>query len=136
MYKIIPILAYSNVDYVLMNKNREVDTFLTAQHHPLTPEIELVREIILQASPKITETIKWKTPTFMYKGNMASFFMNAKKHVSLMFHRGAAIPGDHPLLEGEGDTSRTAKFQGLDDVEARASELQAVIRAWIALREG
>jgi len=119
-----------------MNTNPDVDAWFEAYDNPQKAGVQRVRELILGTDPRITEAIKWKAPTFMFEGNIASFYPKAKKHVSLMFHRGAAIPGDHPLLEGEGDTSRTAKFQGLDDVEARASELQAVIRAWIALREG
>jgi hypothetical protein len=53
-----------------------------------------------------------------------------------MFHQGARIPGEHPILEGEGTTSRTAKFADVADVEARRLELEAVIRAWCAYRDG
>lgn len=52
-----------------------------------------------------------------------------------MFHQGAKIPGDHPILEGEGATSRTAKFADLADVESRRTDLEAVIRAWCAYRD-
>lgn len=34
-------------------------------------------------------------------GNIASF-SPAKNFVSLMFHRGAELPGKHPRLEGDG----------------------------------
>ena len=56
--------------------------------------------------------------------------------MSLMFHQGARIPGDHPVLQGDGDTSRTAKFADVADIEARRGELEAVIRAWIAWKDG
>ena len=72
-----------------MNRNPKVDAFLDEKKHPLTPEIQLVREIILSVSNKVQEDIKWSTPTFIYKGNIASFFFNAKNFVSLMFHKGA-----------------------------------------------
>ena len=74
-----------------MNKNPKVDEYLSQKDHPLNAEIQKVRTIILQAHPGMEETIKWSSPTFMYKGNIASFFMNAKKQVSLMFHKGALI---------------------------------------------
>ena len=74
-----------------MKKNPDVDQFLAEKDHPRTPEIERVREIILATDERIEETIKWRSPTFVYKGNIASFFMNAKKFVSLMFHKGAFI---------------------------------------------
>ena len=46
----------------------------------------------------------------MYKGNIASFFMNAKKFVSLMFHKGATINIENGLLEGDGKEARVARF--------------------------
>ncbi len=58
----------------------------------------------------------------------------AKKRVSLMFHTGATIPGDHPLLEGDGAKARSAELAHLDDIEARRGEIEAVIRAWIDMK--
>ena len=79
---------------------------------------------------RIEETIKWKTPTFMYEGNLASFNPRTKAHVSLMFHTGATIPGDHPILQGGGDTARYARFESMEDVEASSEALKAVIDSW------
>ncbi len=111
-----------------MNKNPEVDGWFASYEHPLKEAMLRVREIIL-ADTRMTETIKWKSPTFMYEGNMASFNPRTKAHVSLMFHTGASIPGDHPRLEGGGDTARYIKFTDLDDVEQAADELQAIVEA-------
>lgn len=85
-----------------------------------------VREIILSDS-RMTETIEWKSPTFMYEGNVASFNPRTKAHVSLMFHTGATIPGDHPRLQGGGDSARCMKLSDPTEVETAASELQAVV---------
>ena len=74
-------------------KNPKVDAFLKKKNHPLDREIQMVRAIILNTDKRIEEDIKWSVPTFMYKGNIASYYMNAKKFVSLMFHKGALIPG-------------------------------------------
>ena len=93
----------------------EVNDYLKKKKHPLTKEIQKVREIILSTDDRIEETIKWSSPTFMYEGNIASFFMNAKKFVSLMFHKGAIINDKFWLLEGDGEKSRVARFQNLDD---------------------
>jgi hypothetical protein len=49
-----------------------------------------VRILALGADPRITEAIKWSTPTFSYKGNIFSF-TPANKFVSLLFHTGAQI---------------------------------------------
>lgn len=118
-----------------MNKNPEVDTYLTKKAHPMTAEIERVREIILAVHPEVEETIKWSSPTFMYKGNMASYFMNAKKHVSLMFHKGATINDPSGLLQGDGKEGRVAKFANLEEIEERKKDLEAVVKEWMRMQD-
>ena len=118
-----------------MNKNPEVDAYLKKKAHPMNDEIEKVREIILSTSDKIEETIKWSSPTFLYKGNMASYFMNAKKHVSLMFHKGALIDDTTGLLTGDGKEGRTAKFASMDEINKRKKDLQSVVKKWIKLQD-
>ena len=118
-----------------MKLNPEVDEFLKRKDHPLTAEIQKVREIILATNDGIEEAIKWSSPTFMYKGNIASFFLNAKKFVSLMFHKGALIKDEFGLLEGEGKETRMARFHDLADVEKKKEALQAVIREWIRMQD-
>ena len=117
-----------------MKINPEVDTWFTEKEPVQAKAMLRVREIILGSDPRIEETIKWSTPTFMYKGNIASF-NPAKKLVSLLFHKGAEIPGGHPRLEGEGDTARVMRFTDLAEVEEARPELEAVIRAWCEMRD-
>ena len=118
-----------------MNKNPEVETFISTKNHPLEKEIRKVREIILQADDRIEEAIKWKSPTFMYKGNIASFFFNAKKFVSLMFHKGAIIASTNDLLEGDGKEARVARFYNLEDIDSKKQALIELIQAWIELQD-
>jgi hypothetical protein len=90
-----------------VNRNPDVDRWFDQADHP--------------ADGRVTESIKWKTPTSAYKGNIASFNP---------FHRGAEIPGDHPRLEGDGRLVRTMRFADLEQLEAGSADLEAVIRAW------
>ena len=112
----------------------EVDAWFNDYDSPLKDVMQAVREIIM-SDTRMSETIKWKSPTFMYEGNMASFNPRTKAHVSLMFHTGASIPGDHPLLEGGGDTARYAKFADLAAVDANRAALLAIVDAWCASRQ-
>ena len=111
----------------------EVEAWFAESEHPLKDAMQLVRDIIMSDS-RMAETIKWKSPTFMYEGNMASFNPRTKAHVSLMFHTGASIPGTHPLLEGGGDTARYARFAGVEDVESKRPDLLAIVEAWCSSR--
>ena len=112
-----------------MATNPEVDAWFDDYEHPVKDAMLLVRLIILD-DDRMTETIKWKSPTFMYEGNMASFNPRTKSHVSLMFHTGASIPGDHPRLEGGGETARYVRFSDLAEVETARAELEAIVDAW------
>lgn len=116
-----------------MARSAEVEEWFEDFEHPLEDAMRRVREIILE-DERMTEAIKWKAPTFMFEGNMASFNPRTKAHVSLMFHTGASIPGDHPRLEGGGDTARYMRFVDLDDVEASADQIRAIVDAWCGSR--
>lgn len=94
-----------------------------------------VRDVILATDPRVSETIKWQSPTFVYRGNIASLNPQAKAYVSLMFHRGAEISGDHPELQGGGETARYMRFDSIEDVTAKRPALEAVVRAWCADRD-
>jgi hypothetical protein len=97
--------------------------------NPMKAVVQRVREIILATDERMEETIKWQAPTFMFKGNLASFFPKSKLHTSLMFHTSAEIPGNFPHLEGDGDKARTMKFADLDAANSRKSELEAIVKA-------
>lgn len=113
-----------------MATNPEVDAWFEKLEHPQKAGMQAVRAVILQADPRMTESIKWSTPTFAFGGNLASIQPNAKRFVSLLFHRGAEIPGDHPLLVGEGRLARTMQFVDAADIEAKRAALEAVVTAW------
>ncbi len=112
-----------------MGHSDEVEAWLAEYDNPMKEVVKAVRDIILE-DERITETIKWKSPTFMYEGNMASFNPRSKKHASLMFHTGASIPGDHPRLTGGGETARYMTFADLDEVADATDDIRAVIDAW------
>jgi hypothetical protein len=119
----------------MANRNPDVDRWLDEAAHPLDATMRCAREIILGADDRVTESIKWKTPTFAFKGNIASF-NPSKMVVSIMFHRGAEIPGDHPRLEGDGKLVRTMRFADLDELEGGRADLEAAVRAWCDWRAG
>lgn len=119
-----------------MAKNAKVDAWLEAYDNPKKPVVAAIREVVLTALPEVSEDIKWQAPTFVYKGNIASFFPKAKAHASLMFHKGAEIPGAFQHLEGDGKEARTFKVADLEDLALKEAELVAIFRAWVAMKDG
>lgn len=75
---------------------QEVDTWFDDYDLPQKTLMQAVRRVMLAADPRLGETIKWQTPTFTCNGNLASFNPRSKKHVSLLVHNGARIPGRLP----------------------------------------
>jgi len=114
-----------------MTTSPEVDAWFDRYDNPQKDLVDAVRRVILDADDRVTETVKWQAPTFMYRGNIASFYPKSRAHVSLMFHTGASLPDPHGLLEGEGDVSRVAKFVDAEDLDQKTPALQQLIRAWI-----
>ncbi len=118
-----------------MKKNPEVDKWFAHYDNPRKDVVARVREIVLAADPRIEECIKWQAPTFTYRGNLASFFPKSKQHASLMFHRGAHIPGEHPRLEGTGDTSRVMRIETVAEANKAKKEIEGIARAWCDWRD-
>jgi hypothetical protein len=92
-----------------------------------------VRSIILEADPRMTEYLKYGTVQFGYEGDFANFVQHDKKTVSLMFNRGARIPGKFPHFEGSGPSARFMRFADTAEADVRAAELGQIARAWCAL---
>lgn len=118
-----------------MPRQPVVDAWFERYDNPMKPVVQRIREIVLDADPRVDETIKWQAPTFLYKGNIASFYPKSKDHASLMFHLGAKIPGSFPHLQGSGDTSRVFKVSDLADADRHRAELESIVHAWCDWRD-
>jgi len=110
----------------------EVEAWFAAKRHPQEALMRKVRDVILKADPRITECVKWSSPTFLYEGNLVSINPMAKAFVSLMFHSGGKIPGSLPQLTGSGATCKYMRFDDAADLAKRKHELVEVVRAWCA----
>ena len=107
-----------------------VERWLTETNPSLGPAMRRVAQIVLSVDPAMTAYVKYGTVTFGDAADMAGFVQAKGKRVSLMFNRGAKIPGRFPHLEGDGPSARFMRFADLAEVEKRAKELAAVTRAW------
>ena len=114
-----------------------VDAYMRDLDHPFKQEIEAVRAIILGASEKLTERIKWNAPSFYYKEDLGAFHPRATEyaHLILLFPGGAGMDDSGGLLEGNHKDRREAKFHSLDDVKAKRPALEKLVKQWVALRD-
>ena len=114
-----------------------VDAYMRDVDHPFKAEMEAVRRIILGASSKIAERIKWNAPSFYYKEDLAAFHPRATEcaHLILLFPGGVGIPAKSTFLEGKQKDRREAKFSSLADIDAKKPALEKLVRDWVALRD-
>jgi uncharacterized protein YceH (UPF0502 family) len=111
----------------------DVDCWLRETNPALEPALRRVTEVILATDARLTAYIKNGTLQFAYEGDMAAFVQPKGSRVSLMFYRGAKIPGEFPHLEGEGHAARFLRFDDLADVRSKTKELRTVAKAWCRL---
>jgi len=114
-----------------------VDAYMRDVDHPFKAEMEAVRKIIIGASPKISERIKWNAPSFYYKEDLGAFNPRATEyaHLILLFPDGAGMQADDDLLEGKHKDRREVRFRSLDEVAAKKPALEKLVKRWVALRD-
>ena len=111
--------------------NPEVERWFKEKKPPTEATIRQVREIIVGADRRMTEFVKYGTLTFGYDGDFATFVqVSDKKQASVMFNRGARIPGTFSHLEGSHPSARFMRFADPAEAKARATELKKIVAAW------
>ncbi len=62
-----------------MPKNKEVDAWFAERKPPAAEAMQRVREVFLEADPRITEYVKYGTVQFAYDGDLANFVQHGAK---------------------------------------------------------
>lgn len=115
---------------------KKVDEFMNKLDHPLKAEVQTVRDIIKGVNKDIAEEIKWKAPTFSYKGEyLVTFNLWEKEHIHLVFHNPEISKVKSKLLEGDYDDRRTAHFSDKDDIKTKKPALEKVLKDLIKLQK-
>ncbi|MEK6703208.1 MAG: DUF1801 domain-containing protein [Planctomycetota bacterium] len=119
----------------------EVDTFMRALDHPLKPQLESLRRLILGVDPAIVEGIKWNAPSFRTTDWFATTNVHAKGSLRLILHTGAKakqsaadgmkVADPAGLLKWLAKDRALVTFNSAIEFEARRAALEGIIRAWI-----
>lgn len=119
--------------------SKSVDRFLEALAHPLKPEIEALRKILLRADAGIREGIKWNVPSFHCGEWFATFDLRSPNWVQIVLHRGAKAksPRDSRYVtDAEGilkwitNDRGVARFVDRADVAAKSAALTRIVAEW------
>lgn len=117
-----------------VSRTDKVEEFLRELNHPLTAEIEAVRSIIKGANKNINEEIKWKAPSFNYKGEyLVTFNLRDTMRIHLVFHNPLIPQVKSKILEGDYKDRRMAYFTDMQDIKAKKPVLEKVLKDLIKL---
>jgi uncharacterized protein YdhG (YjbR/CyaY superfamily) len=119
----------------LPDRTEQLDEFMERLDHPFKAEVQMIREIIKNVNPQITEQIKWNAPSFSYKGeSLVTFNLWEKKRVHLVFHNPMISKVKSKLLEGDYDHRRMAYFTDQGDIQAKRPTLEKAMKDLIRLQ--
>jgi uncharacterized protein YdhG (YjbR/CyaY superfamily) len=119
-----------------VSRTDKVDEFLKNFSHPLTAEVEAVRSIIKGVNKDINEEIKWRAPSFNYKGEyLVTFNLWEEKRIHLVFHNPQISKVKSKLLEGDYKDRRMMYFSDMEDVKAKKPMLEKALKDLIKLQK-
>jgi hypothetical protein len=117
-----------------------VTAYMKLLEHPLKPVVEAIRRTTLEADQRITEGIKWNSPSFYCYGWFAAINIRAKKGVQVVLHHGAKVRSDSTLNSTIDDTSHLltwpskdraiVSFVSAEDFQSKHGAFEKIIRQW------
>jgi hypothetical protein len=117
-----------------VSRTDKVDEFMQGLDHPFKSEVQILRDLIKGTHTGIVEEIKWKAPSFSYKGEyLVTFNLRDTSRIHLVFHNPLLPQVKSTLLEGDYKDRRMAYFADMQDVEAKKAALQKVLKDLIKL---
>jgi uncharacterized protein YdhG (YjbR/CyaY superfamily) len=117
-----------------VSRTDKVDEFMQALDHPFKTEVQVVRDIIKGVDKDIAEEVKWKAPSFNYKGEyLVTFNLREEKRIHLVFHNPLIPKVKSNLLEGDYVDRRMVYFANMQDVKANKPALEKALKDLIKL---
>ncbi len=116
----------------MARRSAAVERWFRAVEPPSEQAMRRVREIILGAHPSMSERVQYGvTFSSSRSGDFAAFVRYRDRDVNLRLHRGGRLTGRYPHLAGT--TAKRMRIADLNEANARAAEITAMVREWCAL---
>ncbi|MEA3013099.1 MAG: hypothetical protein QOD42_1644 [Sphingomonadales bacterium] len=117
-----------------MKTDPRIDAYIDRQAAFAQPILRHLRGIVHAACPDCEETLKWSSPSFMYKGKILAGFAAFKAHAAFGFWSGSQV-----LEADPGQASAMGQFGRLtspDDLPSRATLIDLTKKAMALIDEG
>ena len=117
-----------------MARDPRIDAYIAAAQPFARPILTHIRDVIHQACPDATETMKWSRPFFEHQGRMFAGLSAFKAHASLVLWR-MGETGDATSRDQEG-MGHFGKLTSLADLPDDAALIAAIRDAVAAIEMG
>ena len=123
-------------------KLSEVDIYLDTLDHTRKAEILKLRELILDAVPGLTETIKWNAPNYgRGDADRITMRLHPGNRLQLILHRGAKAGADDlfrfedpdKLIAWAAPDRGVITIKDAADLAGKAAAIGVVLRRWVAM---
>jgi uncharacterized protein YdeI (YjbR/CyaY-like superfamily) len=117
-----------------MKTDPRIDAYIDRQAAFAQPILRHLREMLHEACPDCEETLKWSSPSFMYKGKILAGFAAFKAHATFGYWSGSQVlEADPKQASAMGQFGR---LTSLDDLPPRAALIDLTRKAMKLVEEG
>jgi hypothetical protein len=124
----------------------DVTALLDGARHPLRADIERVRVLVLAASERAGEGVKWNSASYRASDWFATVNLRSRDAVQLVFHTGAKAKDSAMKGVDVADPAGLLKWLAKDralvtlgageEIDERADAFVRLVREWIELADG
>ena len=117
-----------------MKTDPRIDAYIARQADFARPILEHLRAVVHEACPECEETLKWSSPSFMYKGKILAGFAAFKAHATFGYWSGSQVvelSGKEPTAMGQ-----FGRMTSLEDLPPRATLIALTKKAMKLIDEG
>jgi uncharacterized protein YdeI (YjbR/CyaY-like superfamily) len=117
-----------------MKTDPRIDAYIDRQAEFAKPILVHLRAVVHEACPDCEETLKWSSPSFMYKGKILAGFAAFKAHAVFGFWSGGLVLEVDP--EQKSAMGQFGRLTSLDDLPPRAKLVELTHKAMKLIDEG
>lgn len=117
-----------------MNTDPRIDAYIGKAADFAKPILAFLREVLREACPEGEETLKWSSPSFVYKGKILAGFAAFKAHAAFGFWSGSQVVD---ARDKAGTSPRQfGRLTSLDDLPDRATLIALTRKAMKLIDDG
>ena len=117
-----------------MKTDPRIDAYIDRQAAFAQPILRQLRAIVREACPECEETLKWSSPSFVYKGKILAGFAAFKAHATFGYWSGSQVlEADPKQASAMGQFGR---LTSLDDLPPRATLIALTRKAMKLIDDG